>query len=121
MLRNFGPRIPLTKHCWVHILERETGRGSRARTRQLGSEAADHQGVLGTPQVVPLGFLSLRGTSSLHLASPALLTRVLALAAGAGGHTLFAQSGASSAGSCFTEGSAKEALERHMALVQHAT
>lgn len=121
MLRNFGPWIPLAKHCWVHILERETGRGSWARARGLGSEAADHHGGLGTPLVVPLGFLSLRGTSSLRLASPALLTRMLALAAGAGGHMLFAQSGASSAGSCFMEGSAKEALERRMALVQRAT
>lgn len=120
MLRNFGPGIPLAKHCWVHMLERETGRGSRARARGLGSEAADHQGGLGTPPVVPLGFLSLRGTLSLRLASPALLTRVLALVTGAGGHTLFAQSGASSAGSCFTEGSAKEVLERRMALVQRA-
>lgn len=101
----------------MHILERETGRGSLARARGLGSEATDHQVGDGTPPVVPLGFLSLRGTSSLCLASLALLTRVPALAAGAGGHMLFAQSGASSTGSCFTEGSAKEALERRTALV----
>lgn len=43
--------------------------------------------------MVPFRFLSLRGTSWLCLAFPELLARVLALAAGVGGHMLLPKAG----------------------------